>query len=133
MGSSAANLGSSWGGENNPSRCADSPTGRCNNCIGTVYLTLDKRPDNGKYIESIEEALQFRNFPRESYEGSAIQCDEVNFGDYMNNGVYFNRDSKDKQIFEDGMTKCFCEPGITETTYACADQDEDCFFNGTTS
>ena len=57
LGSSASNQGSSWNGESNPSRCADSPSGKCNTCIGTVYLTLDLRPDNGKTIGTLEEAL----------------------------------------------------------------------------
>jgi hypothetical protein len=60
-------------------------------------------------------------------------CDETQFGDYLNGGVYFNKDQKGNPIFENGQTKCFCEPSISDSTYACADEDEDCYFNEKTS
>jgi hypothetical protein len=31
-----------------------------------MYLGLDRRPDNGKIITTIEELLLFRNFARQS-------------------------------------------------------------------
>jgi len=31
-----------------------------------MYLGLDKRPDNGKIISTIDELLLFRNFARSS-------------------------------------------------------------------
>ena len=64
-----------------------------------MYLGLDRRPDNGKIITTIEELLLFRNFARQSNK-QGILCRETSFGDGPK-GVYFNKWSDGQPIFDD--------------------------------